>query len=61
MKQTKKSKAAILLGMGMMIAASYLNAARPNRIAPTKAPVEIQANISSADEWDTPFLNNGAP
>ncbi len=60
MKQLQKSKAAILLGMGVMIAATFLNAAHPVRVKPAKTAVEISANISTADDWDSPSVNSDA-
>ena len=57
----QKTKAALLVGMGLMAAASYLNAAHTTRIAQHKPTVEISTKVMpgsmemvSSDDWDSP-------
>jgi hypothetical protein len=57
----RKSKAVILLGMGVIIAASYMNAAHPSHFPRQKPAVGISGNVGadrvalvSSDDWGSP-------
>ncbi|MEO8129782.1 MAG: hypothetical protein ABJF23_28550 [Bryobacteraceae bacterium] len=56
MSKIQKSKAAIYLGIGLFIAATYVNAAHPVQTTSHGIPLEISSNLSSADDWDSPFV-----
>ena len=57
----QKWKVAFLLGTGLMVAASYLNAAHTSHFSHQKKAVEILANVEtgraalvSSDDWGSP-------
>jgi len=57
MNKVQKLKAAIFLGTGLLIAASYMKGAHPVRVKAQGKPVEISFHLSSVDDWDSPFLS----
>jgi hypothetical protein len=63
----RKSKAAILVGMGLMTAASYVNAAHAYHVSHGKKAVEISIHESaertaliSSDDWGSPAMDAGS-